>query len=463
MAAPTYDELLELVAAQAAQIERLTARVAELEAKLAANSKNSSKPPSSDGLAKPAPTSLRRRSGRKAGGRDGHPGRTLCQVDDPDEIVRYEPAYCAGCGRVLNRAPAAGVQRRQVFDIPPVQVRVVEHQLVTKLCRCGVLTRPDDPDGVAAPVQYGPVMTAVIIYLYVGQFLSKQRTAQALADLFGVPVSDATVAASAARAATALTPFLSHVKDAIAAADVAHFDETGFRIAGRLGWIHSASTGACSLLSAHRRRGVEAMNAAGVLPAFTGVAVHDAWAPYDTYAAITHALCNAHLLRELQAVIDTTSQDNGWCWARQATDAPLDLKAHVQTAHAAGRAPDPHVLAEATGRIRHAATIAAADHSRSGKLADKHRALARRIRDRLGDYLRFTTNPAIPFDNNAAEREIRMVKTRQKISGCMRTMTGAEHFCAIRSYTATARKHGVNLIDALIRLARGKPWLPQTT
>lgn len=290
-----------------AENERLKARVVEVEARLAANSANSSKPPSSDGLMKPTPKSLRRRSGRKAGGQDGHPGRTLCQVADPNEVIRHEPACCAGCGGRLDRATVAGVQRRQVFDLPPVRGRVVEHQLVMKLCRCGVLTRPEEPDGVSAPVQYGPVMTAVIIYLYIGQFLSKQRTAKALADLCGVPVGAATVAAATARAATALTPFLSQLREKIAAAEVAHFDETGFRIAGRLGWIHSASTDGYSLLSAHRRRGVDAMTAAGVLPAFAGIAVHDAWAPYDTYPAVTYALCNAHLLRELQAVIDTTT------------------------------------------------------------------------------------------------------------------------------------------------------------
>jgi hypothetical protein len=171
------------------------------------------------------------------------------------------------------------VQRRQVCDLPPVRVRVVEHQLVTKRCRGGVLTRPADPDGVCGPVPYGPVMTAVIVYLYVGQFLSQQRTAQALADLFGVPVGAATVATATERAATSLAPLLSPVRDAIAAAAVAHVDETGFRIAGKLGWIHAASTDGYPLLTAHRRRGVEAMHAAGVLPACTGIAVHDAWAP----------------------------------------------------------------------------------------------------------------------------------------------------------------------------------------
>ncbi len=470
MERPTYEQLVELVASQAAviekltvQVETLTARVGELEARLAATSKNSSKPPSSDGLAKPSPKSLRGKSGRRPGGQDGHPGRTLCQVADPDEVVRHEPTTCAGCGTGLGGAAEAGTVRRQVFDLPPVTIRVTEHRLVAKRCRCGQVTRPPAPFGVAAPVQYGPTMNAIVVYLYVGQFLSKQRTAQALSDLFNVPITDATVAAATTRAAAGLEPFLGQVRDQIKAADVAHFDETGFRIANKLGWIHSASTTTLSLLTAHRRRGIEAMTAAGVLPGFTGVAVHDAWPPYDTFTATTHALCGAHLLRELQAVIDT-ADIGGWCWARQVTDSLLTLKTHTDTARAAGQATtEPGLLAEHTRRIRTAATIAADDHTHSGPLARKHRALARRIRDRLPDYLLFTTNPAVPFDNNAAEREIRMVKTRQKISGCMRTMTGADQFCVIRSYTATARKNGLNLFAALTQLTRGNPWQPQTT
>jgi transposase len=323
--------------------------------------------------------------------------------------------------------------RRQVFDIPPVRVRVVEHQLVAKQCACGTVTCPPGPGGVHAPVQYGPAMNAVMVYLYAGQFLSKKRTAQALADLFNVPISDATVAAATSTAAGKLGDFIEHTRKMVVEADVVHFDETGFRVEGANHWVHSASTGRYSLLTAHRRRGREAMVAAGILPAFTGVAVHDAWAPYDTFTAVAHALCNAHLLRELQAVIDTAGDGVEWCWARQVTDGLLGLKAYTEQAHEAGAAMDSTVLDLHTRRIRDAARIAADDHTVRGPLGNKHRALARRIRDRLDDHLRFTTNPAVPFDNNAAEREIRMVKTRQKVSGCMRTLTGARNFCAIRS------------------------------
>ena len=212
MPAPTYDELAALVVAQAAEIARLNARIEELEARLNTNSRNSSKPPSSDGLAKPAPKSLRRKSGRKPGGQAGHPGSTLAQVTDPDEVIRHEPGACGGCGAGLTAAPQVGVERRQVFDLPPVTVRVTEHQVVTRWCRCGQVSRGVAPDGVNAPVQYGSRITAIILYLYMGQFLSKKRTAQALSELFGTPVSEGTVAAVTRRASGGLQGFLELVR-----------------------------------------------------------------------------------------------------------------------------------------------------------------------------------------------------------------------------------------------------------
>ena len=200
METPTYAELLALVGVMHEELVTLRARVEELEAQLRQNSRNSSKPPSSDGLAKPAPKSLRTRSGRKPGGQPGHEGRTLRQRDDPDEVVRHEPSRCDGCGRNSRTGMEISVERRQVFDLPPVAVHVTEHQLVTRRCPCGTDTTGTAPDRVTAPAQYGPRILAVIVYLYVGQFLSKKRTAQALADLFGVPISDGTVATATTRA-----------------------------------------------------------------------------------------------------------------------------------------------------------------------------------------------------------------------------------------------------------------------
>ncbi|GAA1723796.1 hypothetical protein GCM10009765_84650 [Fodinicola feengrottensis] len=318
-----------------------------------------------------------------------------------------------------------------------------------------------------APVQYGPRVAAVILYLYVGQFLSKKRTATALSDLFGTPVSGGTVATMAQRATGRLGGFIEMVRERIAAAAVAHFDETGFRVASRLRWVHSASTGKYSLITVHDKRAVEAMNAAGVLPTFTGVAVHDAWAPYDTYIDAVHALCGAHVLRELQAICEQ-AEPGAWCWAGQAAQALRDIKTLVdsQLARTPGSLAgmDPVALAELAHRFRSAAVIGANDtRSRSTTLMAKAHALARRLIDREADYLRFTTDPQVNFDNNAAEREIRMTKIRQKVSGCLRTLSGAEQFCAIRSYLATAAKHGVHFFEALTRLAEGNPWTPEIT
>jgi len=475
MASPTISELLALVAQLQQEMaelradnERLRVRVVELEAQLKSTSRNSAQPPSSDGLGKPAPKSLRKKTGRRPGGQPGHPGGTLRQVERPDEVIVHEPNGAGvGCGADASAGRRVRTERRQVFDLPPGQVTVTEHQLVTRRCGCGATatgTAPGTaPERVTAPVQYGPRVAALIVYLYVGQFLSTARTAQALAELFALPVSPGTVAAVTARAGADLDGFLAAARERITAAPVVHVDETGLRVEDRLHWLHSASTGRFSVLPVHRRRGRAAMLAGGVLDRFTGVAVHDAWAPDDTFTEATHVLCGAHLLRELQAVIDTpdSSDRTGWSWAQQVTDSLLRIKEHAGTAHAAGRQPHPAVLAEHTRRIRDAATIAAATTT-PGKLAAKRRALARRIRDRLPPYLAFASHPDIPFDNNAAEREIRMVKIRQKISGCRRTLTGAQQFAAIRSYTATTRKHNINLYDALSQLANGTPWLPAT-
>jgi transposase len=471
---PTYDELAALVvglvagnAEKDALISELRAEVAELKRQLGMNSRNSSRPPSSDGLAKPAPKSLRGKSGRKPGGQEGHPGATLAQVTRKDlyEEIRHEPGACGGCGAGLAGAPEVGVERRQVFDLPPITVRVTEHQVVTRRCRCGQVSSGVAPQGVNAPVQYGPGIAAIIVYLYMGQFLSKKRTAQALAELFGTPVSEGTVAAATTRAAGGLKGFLELVRGRITHAPVAHFDETGFRVAGKLHWVHSASTGKYSLITVHRKRGTKGMDHAGVLCGFAGVAVHDAWAPYDTYSRVTHALCNSHLLRELRAVADLAPAGQPWCWATQVCDSLLELKKRVEAAIEAGQPQlDAAMAAEQTGLLRSAVLLGIRQNQeRSTKTMAKHHALARRILDRQDDYLRFSTDFRVPFDNNAAEREIRMVKLRQKVSGCARTLAGARQFTAIRSYLATAAKHGIMFFQALVQLAEGNPWLPTTT
>ena len=332
----SYEELASLVVRQAEQIELLKAEVADLRRQLGQDSRNSSKPPSSDSpFIKPAPRSLRGKSGRKPGGQPGHPGATLALVAHPNERKRHEPGPCSGCGADLADAPEVGMERRQVFDLPPMTVQVIEHQLIARRCPCGTTSCGTAPPGMTAPVQYGPRITAIVLYLYVGQFLSKKRTAQALAELFGTPVCDATVATMTKRAADGLTGFLETVADRIAEAEVAGFDETGLRVAGKLHRVHCARTGKYTLITCHPKRGTKGIDDAGVLGRFSGVAVHDAWAPYDTYADVEHQLCCAHALRELAAVTDTVPNAD-WCWATQTADVLVAMQKLINDAIAAG-------------------------------------------------------------------------------------------------------------------------------
>ena len=452
------------IAALRELVTALQSQVAELTAQVKANSRNSSKPPSSDGPARPAPKSLRGKSGRRPGRPKGQPGATMELTGHPDREVRHRPARCGCCGKSLKGAPVTAVERRQVIDIPPVKAVTTEHQMLTVKCGCGCETKAQAPDGVTAPVQYGPRVMGTGIYLWHGQFLSRDRACQALSDLFGCAPSPGALAAAARKTAGFLAPALAAIIRHLIACEVVHFDETGFRTAGKLAWVHSASAGSFALFTVHTRRGKDGMKAAGVLPSFAGIAVHDAWAPYDTFSNVAgHALCGAHVLRELVAVAETGT-DLDRTWAQQAIDALLALNEAADAARAAGQD-----AIEAETRTKHedwyrqaAATGITLNAARRGKLQQKRHALATRMKDREGDYLRFARDLRVPFTNNAAEQAIRMSKLRIKISGCMRSMAGAEEFCAIRSYLATAARHGTGALDALTRAFQGSPWIPGT-
>jgi transposase len=360
----------------------------------------------------------------------------LALVDKPDERLRHEPGPCTGCGADLAQAPEVGMERRQVFDLPPMTVRVTEHQLVARRCACGITTCGAAPEGVTAPVQYGPRITAIVLYLYVGQFLSKKRTAQALAELFGTPVSEGTVATVTQRAADGLEGFLKEVTDRIATSEVVGFDETGLRVANRLHWVHCARTGKYTLITCHpqaRPRGHRRGRRPGPLPWCGGAR------RVGTLRQLRrrqHQLCCAHVQRELQAVTDTAEPDVDWCWATQAHDALVTMQKLVADAIATGAdAVNPDALDTQIRLYRCAVQIGiTSTAARSDTVMRKHNALARRLLDRQDDYLRFTRDWRIPADNNGSERDIRMIKLRQKISGCLRTLTGATQFCAIRSY-----------------------------
>jgi transposase len=439
-------------------------QVADLAAQVKANSRNSSRPPSSDGPAKPAPKSLRGRSGRKPGRPKGQPGATMELSENPGEKVRHRPAKCARCGKALKNAPVIAVERRQVIDIPPVEAVTTEHQMLTVRCCCGCETKARAPDGVNAPVQYGPRIMSTGIYLWHGQFLSRDRACQALSEMFGCAPSAGALAAAARKTAGFLAPALAAITGHLISAEVVHFDETGFRTAGKLAWVHSASAGKFALFTVHAKRGKDGMKAAGVLPHFAGIAVHDAWAPYDTFGNVAgHALCGAHVLRELVAVTETGA-DLDKTWAQQAIDALLALNEAADAARAAGQD-----AIDAETRTKHedwyrqaAATGIALSAARQGKLQQKRHALATRMKTREADYLRFARDLRVPFTNNPAEQAIRMSKLRIKISGCMRSMAGAEEFCALRSYLATAARQGIPALDALASAFQGRPWIPRT-
>ncbi len=328
---PSYEELAALVV-------ELRAEVVELKARLAANSRNSSRPGSSDGLSKPAvdpkKRSLRRRSGRKQGGQEGHGGARLDRVAVPDASVEHPPERCGGCGGDLAGAESVeGGASRQVFDVPQQRaLGVIEHVATLRRCDCGHVSCGKFPAGVAAPTQYGPGVRALGVYLHVFQHLPYDRACQALADLVGAAVSTGTLSEWVTAAAAGLCDFDERLRGLLTDAPVAHFDETGARIAGRLGWVHGASTEKLTRYTTHQRRGSEAIDHANVLPEFAGVAVHDGWAPYRNYTACEHGLCNIHHLRELQAAIEA-----GHTWPLAMSCLLLDTKALVATALADGQ------------------------------------------------------------------------------------------------------------------------------
>ncbi len=461
-----------LIAGQAARIAELEAVVAELRARLGQNSRNSSKPPSSDGYSKPPANkskkkrSLRRRSGRRPGGQPGSPGHHLERQEVPDEEKVHPLERCEECGADLSAQPIVESQSRQVLDLPEMpRLWCVQHWIQKRLCPCCEQLRSSSfPAEARAPVSYGPRVRALGIYLVSYQHLPYERAAELLSDWLGAPVSVGSLQAWMAEGAEGLGGFLEEIRCQLQAAEVAHFDETGGRIAGRLHYIHSASTDELTLLTAHRKRGVEAMRDAGVLEAFRGVAVHDGWAPYRTFKGALHALCNAHHLRELIA-----AEEDGQAWASGMSCLLLDTKELVERAQQAEgldrlceqQLKDLHASYRAVIKLGYEQNPGL-DPETAGRRPRRTKAqnLLLRLDEREQETLRFAHDFQVPFDNNLVERDLRMIKLQQKISGCWRTTAGAERFLTIRSYLSTARKHGKRPLEVLTELTAGRPWVP---
>ncbi len=429
----------------------LQARIAELERRLGLNSGNSGKPPSSDGLKKPVRvSSLREPSGKKPGGQKGHPGETLRRSAAPDATIDHYPPTCTACGAALTAAMSTGQSIRQVFDLPePRPLIVTEHRAHGCRCAaCGTHTRAAFPAGVTAPVQYGPRLAAVVVYLLHFQLLPEQRLAALMADLFKAALVPATIARISRDCAERLQGFAQAVRAHVVAAPVKHMDETGFRIGGRTQWLHIASTALLTFYRISPKRG-------SLLANVTGIVVHDHWKPYYTLSGVLHALCNAHHLRELKALIEIEKED----WARR-MQILLRRACHASNLARARDAPVPPRLCALIER-RYDAIVAygLAFHDTQPALA-KPRARGRpprrvghnlllRIATRKPDVLRFLADPRVPFSNNLAERDARMMKVQQKISGGFRSEAGATHFAVVRSALSTTRKQGWDILHSL--------------
>lgn len=465
---PSYEELLaenaflkQEVAALRALVATLEVRIKALEDQLGKDSHNSSKPPSSDRFGRKT-KSLRKKSGRATGGQRGHRGHSLELVAEADAVIVHPVACCGSCRAELSGESVIGVVRRQVFDIPLLKLSVTEHQAeVKRCCECGTLNRAAFPAGVSQVTQYGAGLKGLCQYLLHYQLLPLARTQELGADLFGHELSQGTLVNASKRCYQALGEVEASIKAALVKAEVISVDETGCAAHGRRQWLHVSCTPALTFYASHDKRGRVALDDLDILPAFKGTAVHDAYASYTQYQC-RHALCNAHLLRELRFL----EERHGQAWAQALAELLLEIKDVCEAAP--GGVPSP--LQQNAYAARYDAIVQAGmaaqpppEEAPAGKRGRLKQSKAKNLLDRLAvrkdEVLRFMVEPKVPFDNNQAERDLRMVKVQQKISGCFRG-EGVRYFCRIRGYISTLRKQGLNVLAGLESVFKGQPLLP---
>lgn len=457
--------LIEIILLLQDHFDELTERVKKLEDQVSKQSRNSSKPPSSDGLSKPKTQSLRRSEGRQVGGQPGHQGNTLVMVDEPERIEVHEIVVCPHCRMDLSNVKTSDYVRRQVFDVPPVKLEVTEHRAEFKTCPCCQRqVQASFPEMVTQPVQYGSRLKAQASYLNSYHFIPMARTCQVFEDFYGHAPAWAFVAEANQAVESGSAPALAEIQQQLRQQKVVHFDETGMRVAGQLHWLHSASTDLLTYFGLHPKRGEVAMQSFGILPNFTGWAVHDHWASYLTFEQCDHAFCNAHHLRELLFIHEQYQQ----LWAAEMTQLLFDIKAEVAATALTSDTLSADRLLHYEQRydallqqgfqLNPPVEITPKKRGRPKQSPPKN--LLDRLDKHQASVLAFMYDFDIPFDNNLAERDIRMVKVKQKVSGSFRTLSGAQTFCAIRSYISTVRKQGGNVIAALLDAIQGQPFIP---
>ncbi len=467
LAKQSPETLVDYVLALQEQVQNLTRKVNELEARLNKNSNNSSKPPSSDGLKKPKPKNLRKKTGRKTGGQPGHPGKTLHAVDTPDYQIPLVVNSC-DCGCCLKDQSILSVESRQVFELPKPKLEVTEFSAETKQCpNCGKITKAVFPDLVTAPVQYGQRFNAFLVYLSQQQLVPLNRVTQLCQELYGAPVSEATITKNTGKCSKNLSDYEAELKTQLLQEPVLHVDESGLRVNAKLHWLHSASTEYLTFYGVHQKRGNTATNAFGILPNFKGTLVHDFWKPYLKYEC-HHSLCNAHLLRELKFLYEEHNQP----WAERLSNLLVEMKNLItssdNTKEISSRQKNPllrkyrKIIAEGwkSNPLKNSPN---SKPKRGRKPKTKEQNLLDRLENYESSWLAFFYRPIVPFTNNLAERDIRMIKVRQKVSGCFRTLEGAETFARIRSYISTARKNSKNILQSISKALTGNVSLQDIT